>query len=82
MQAELLKHEGWKIDPATRFLVYKEGTPEERVISSYIKDRELQLIYVALGLEMWGEVGEDDLLDPNFITALSLGGSLLTENTD
>jgi len=59
MQAELLKHEGWKIDPATRFLVYKEGTPEERVISSYIKDRELQLIYVALGLEMWGEVGED-----------------------
>lgn len=68
MQAELLKHEGWKIDPATRFLVYKEGTPEERVISSYINDRELQLIYVALGLEMWGEVGEDDLLDPNFIT--------------
>tara|TARA_Y200000002_G_scaffold374227_1_gene374610 strand:- start:4940 stop:5152 length:213 start_codon:yes stop_codon:yes gene_type:complete len=68
MQAELLKHEGWKIDPATRFLVFKEGTPEERVISSYIKDRELQLIYVALGLEMWGEVGEDDLLDPNFIT--------------
>tara|TARA_B100001059_G_scaffold73419_1_gene70868 strand:- start:18822 stop:19034 length:213 start_codon:yes stop_codon:yes gene_type:complete len=68
MQAELLKHEGWKIDPATRFLVYKEGSPEERVISSYIKDRELQLIYVALGLEMWGEVGEDDLLDPNFIT--------------
>lgn len=66
MQAELLKHEGWKIDPATRFLVYKEGTPEERVISSYIKDRELQLIYVALGLEMWGEVGEDDLLDPDF----------------
>jgi len=68
LHGEILRDEGWKIDPATRFLVYKEGTPEERVISSYIEDRELQLIYVALGMEMWGEVGEDDLLDPNFIT--------------
>ena len=66
MQANILKHEGWKIDPATRFLVYKEGTPDEKVISTYIKARELQIIYSVLGVEMWGGVGQDDLLDPDF----------------
>lgn len=66
MEANLLKHEGWKIDPATRFLVYKEGTPEEKVVSSFIQDRELRIIYSTLGVEMWGSVGIDDLLDPDF----------------
>tara|TARA_B100002019_G_scaffold282118_1_gene286981 strand:- start:581 stop:781 length:201 start_codon:yes stop_codon:yes gene_type:complete len=66
MNVELLKHEGWKIDPATRFLVYKEGTPEEKVVSSFIEDRELRIIYSTLGVEMWGSVGIDDLLDPEF----------------
>lgn len=68
MQAELLKREGWQICPHTRFLLFKPGTTEERVIDSYIKDRELQIIYSVLGVEMWGTVGVDDLLDPDFIT--------------
>ena len=66
MQADILKHEGWKIDPATRLLVYKEGTPDERVISTYIKDRELQIIYSVLAVELWGGAGSDDLLDPDY----------------
>ena len=71
MQAELLKHEGWKIDPATRFLVYKEGTPDEQVYTKVTHDRELRLIYITLGLNMWGKVGMDDLVDKDFVARVN-----------
>ena len=71
MQAELLKHEGWKIDPATRFLVFKEGTPEEKVYTKVVGDRELEIIYITLGLQMWGNVGMDDLFDKEFVARIN-----------
>ena len=33
---------------------------------SYIEDKELQIIYSVLGIELWRGVGSDDLLDPNY----------------
>ena len=70
MSAEELKNEGWKIDSSTRFLVYKEDTPEEQVYDEILRiveyeDRyRLMRIYSTLGVDKWGSVGVDDLLDP------------------
>ena len=70
MSAEELKNEGWKIDSSTRFLVYKEDTPEEQVydeilrIVEYEERYKLMRIYSTLGVDKWGSVGVDDLLDP------------------
>lgn len=70
MSAEELKNEGWKIDSGTRFLVYKEDTPEEQVYDEILRiveyeDRyKLMHIYSTLGVDKWGSVGVDDLLDP------------------
>tara|TARA_A100000172_G_C3016776_1_gene101750 strand:- start:727 stop:972 length:246 start_codon:yes stop_codon:yes gene_type:complete len=70
MSAEELKNEGWKIDSGTRFLVYKENTPEEQVYDEIVRSVEYEVrhklmhIYTMLGVDMWGSVGVDDLLDP------------------
>ena len=67
MKPETLKHQGWSICPETRFLCYKPSDKSSDIIYiSYIEDKELQLIYVALGLDLWNSVGEDDLLDRNY----------------
>ena len=67
MKAETLKLQGWSICPETRFLSYKPSDKSSDITYiSYIEDKELQLIYVALGLDLWNSVGEDDLLDPNY----------------
>ena len=67
-EAERFKQQGWSIDPATRFLVYKEGTPEEQVYTKVLGDANLESIYIRLGVELWGmgRVGRDDLMDKNF----------------
>tara|TARA_A100001234_G_scaffold25118_1_gene19635 strand:- start:227 stop:460 length:234 start_codon:yes stop_codon:yes gene_type:complete len=67
MKAESLKHQGWSICPETRFLSYKPSDKScDITYVSYIEDKELQLIYVVLGLDLWNSVGEDDLLDRNY----------------
>ena len=67
MEAETLKRQGWSICPETRFLSYKPSDKSYDITYvSYIEDKELQLIYTVLGLDLWNSVGEDDLLDPNY----------------
>ena len=67
MKAETLKRQGWSICPETRFLSYKPSDKScDITYVSYIKDKELQLVYSVLGLALWGGVGSDDLLDPNY----------------
>ena len=64
---ESLKRQGWKICPKTELLSYKPSDKScDITYVSYIEDKELQLIYVALGLDLWNSVGEDDLLDRNY----------------
>ena len=70
-EAEIFKQQGWSIDPATRFLVYKEGTPEEQVYTKVLGDADLESIYIRLGLEMWGRVGTDDLIDKDFVARVN-----------
>ena len=67
MKAESLKHQGWSICPETRFLSYKPSDKSSDITYiSYIEDKELQIIYSVLGVELWGTVGLDDLLDRNY----------------
>ena len=67
MKPETLKHQGWSICPETRFLSYNPSDNSCHITYiSYIEDKELQLIYTVLGLELWGGVGSDDLLDRNY----------------
>ena len=67
MKAETLKRQGWSICPETRFLSYKPSDKSSDITYiSYIEDKELQLIYVVLGLDLWNSVGQDDLLDRNY----------------
>lgn len=70
-EAERFKQQGWSIDPATRFLVYKEGTPEEQVYTKVLGDAKLESVYIRLGLEMWGRVGTDDLIDKDFVARVN-----------
>ena len=67
MKAESLKNQGWSICPETRFLSYKPSDKScDITYISYIKDRELQIIYSVLALELWGGAGSNDLLDPDY----------------
>ena len=66
-EAERFKQQGWSIDPATRFLVYKEGTPEEQVYTKVLGDAKLESVYIRLGLELWGRVGTYELIDKDFV---------------
>ena len=53
MKAETLKRQGWSICPETRFLSYKPiDKSYDITYISYIEDKELQLIYVVLGLDL------------------------------
>tara|TARA_R110000787_G_scaffold107993_6_gene216232 strand:- start:505 stop:747 length:243 start_codon:yes stop_codon:yes gene_type:complete len=68
MNAEQLKNEGWNIDSSTRYLVYKRGLPEEELYTEfrglkYPRRYTLMRIYATLGVDKWGSVGIDDLLD-------------------
>ena len=67
MKPETLKRQGWSICPETRFLSYKPSDKScDITYVSYIEDKELQIIYSVLGIELWRGVGSDDLLDPNY----------------
>ena len=67
MKAETLKRQGWSICPETRFLSYKPSDKSSDITYiSYIEDKELQIIYSVLGVELWGTVGVDDLLDRDY----------------
>ena len=65
-EAERFKQQGWSIDPDTRFLIFKEGTLEEQIYSKVLGDAKLESVYIRLGLELWGRVGTDDLIDKDF----------------
>ena len=77
-EAELFKQQGWKIDPVSRFLVYKEGTPEEQVYRKVLGDAHLESIYIRLGLEMWGRVGTNDLIDKAYVEIIDFAFRNLT----
>ena len=77
-EAELFKQQGWKIDPVSRFLVYKEGTPKEQVYRKVLGDAHLESIYIRLGLEMWGRVGTNDLIDKAYVEIIDFAFRNLT----
>tara|TARA_B000000532_G_C18675661_1_gene323048 strand:- start:335 stop:559 length:225 start_codon:yes stop_codon:yes gene_type:complete len=67
MEAETLKRQGWRICPKTKFLSLKPSDKScDITYISYIEDKELQIIYSVLGLELWGGVGLNDLLDKSW----------------
>ena len=67
MKPESLKNQGWRICPKTKFLSYKPSDKSCAITYiSYITERELQIIYSILAVELWGGAGSDDLLDPDY----------------
>ena len=66
--------EGWSICPQTRLLIYKppfsSDQSYEKVYLEILGNEKLEVIYIRLGLKMWGRVGTDDLIDRNYVRKL------------
>ena len=61
---ESLKRQGWKICPKTELLSHKPSDKSCDIIfiSDLKEDKELQIIYAVLAIELWGTAGLFDLL--------------------
>ena len=61
---ESLKRQGWKICPKTELLSHKpsDKSCDITFISDLNEDKELQIIYAVLAIELWGTAGLFDLL--------------------
>ena len=74
--AEDYELEGWSICPQTRLLIYKppfnSDQSYEETFYKVTGNEKLEIIYLALGLKMWGRVGTDDLFDSNYVRKLKL----------
>ena len=53
----------FSIDRSTRFLIEVDADGLEWVHTNLRGDKKLQEIYRELGLDLWGSVGRDDLLE-------------------
>ena len=74
--AEDYELEGWSICPQTHLLIYKppfrSDLSYEETFYKVTENKKLKIIYLALGLKMWGRVGTDDLFDSNYVRKLKL----------
>lgn len=61
---ETLKLQGWSICPKTELLSYKpiDKSCDITYISDFDEDKELQIVYAVLAIDLWGTVGLFDLL--------------------
>ena len=66
--------DGWSICPLTRLLIYKppfnRDQSYEKLYLDILGNEKLEVIYIRLGLRMWGRVGTDDLIDRKYVKKL------------
>ena len=66
--------DGWSICPLSRALIYKPPFNSDQSYEKYyleiLGNVKLEVIYIRLGLRMWGRVGTDDLIDRNYVKKL------------
>ena len=66
--------DGWSICPLSRVLVYRppfRSDPSyEELYLEILGNVKLEVIYIRLGLKIWGRVGTNDLIDRNYVREL------------
>ena len=66
--------DGWSICPLSRALVYKPPFNSDQSYEKYyleiLGNVKLEVIYIRLGLRLWGRVGTDDLIDRKYVKKL------------